>query len=90
MIYPTNSTIGSPPTPAFDAGRKKGVAVDEVLKHDSQDEESVMIDAKIVRVYRMDQAQKGTSKHVIGRSPGGLSNKIHAVVDALGIHFVLN
>ncbi|MDY8022730.1 transposase [Paenibacillus polymyxa] len=32
----------------------------------------------------MDRAQKGQSQQAIGRSRGGLSTKIHAIVDALG------
>lgn len=32
----------------------------------------------------MARAQKGTAKQTIGRSQGGLSTKIHGVVDALG------
>ncbi|WP_209018523.1 MULTISPECIES: hypothetical protein [Paenibacillus] len=32
----------------------------------------------------MGPAQKGASKQAIGRSRGGLTTKIHAVVDALG------
>ncbi|NEU24692.1 IS5 family transposase [Paenibacillus polymyxa] len=60
---------------------------DEVLKHVSldSDEESVMVDATIVRVHQHGSGAKGgKSKQAIGRSRGGLSTKIHAVVDALG------
>jgi hypothetical protein len=32
----------------------------------------------------MDQAQKGSKQAAIGRSRGGLSTKIHVLVDALG------
>jgi transposase len=61
---------------------------DEVLKHVSldPDEESVMIDATIVRVHQHGSGAKGdkASKQAIGRSRGGLSTKIHALVDELG------
>ncbi|WP_413775855.1 IS5 family transposase [Paenibacillus sp. LS1] len=59
---------------------------DEVLKHVSldSDEESVMIDATIVRVHQHGSGAKGGKAQAIGRSRGGLSTKIHAVVDALG------
>ncbi|MGV6934764.1 hypothetical protein ACWA2B_04480 [Paenibacillus sp. CMM36] len=54
--FPTVSRF----TLAFDAGRKAGIW-DEGLEHVSldSDEESVMIDATIVRIHQQDLAQKG-------------------------------
>jgi Transposase and inactivated derivatives len=46
------------------------------------DSESVMIDASIVRVHQHGAGAKGGSN--FGRSRGGLTSKIHAIVDALG------
>ncbi|MFN0221974.1 MULTISPECIES: IS5 family transposase [Paenibacillus] len=49
------------------------------------DSESVMIDASIVRVHQHGSGAKGGKQfQAIGRSRGGLTSKIHAVVDALG------
>ncbi|WP_434784554.1 IS5 family transposase [Paenibacillus polymyxa] len=59
---------------------------DKVLEHVSLDldEESIMIDATIVRLHQHGSGAKGGKTQAIGRSRGGLSTKIHAVVDALG------
>ncbi|WP_419892187.1 IS5 family transposase [Paenibacillus xylanexedens] len=59
---------------------------DAVLKRVSldADEESIMIDGTIVRVHQHGSGAKGGKAQAIGRSRGGLSTKIHAVVDALG------
>src|SRR5271165_6252180 len=49
------------------------------------DNEYAMIDATIVRAHQHSAgAPKGSGDQAIGRSKGGLSTKIHALVDALG------
>jgi transposase len=56
------------------------------------DNEYAMIDSTIVRAHQHSAgAQKSGEDQAIGRSRGGLSTKIHALVDALGnpIDFVL-
>lgn len=63
----------------------------EILKHVAiePDWEQVMIDATIVRVHQ--HCKRGQDRQAIGRSRGGLTTKIHAMVDAfLAIHCVLN
>jgi transposase len=59
--------------------------VEEILAADA-DNEYAMIDSTIVRAHKHSAgAQKKDGKdQVIGRSKGGLSTKIHAMVDALG------
>ncbi|WP_242053834.1 IS5 family transposase [Nostoc sp. FACHB-888] len=52
---------------------------------DDADNEYAMIDSTIVRAHQHSAGAKGGSHtEAIGRSKGGLSTKIHAVVDALG------
>ena len=48
------------------------------------DDEVVIIDASIVRVHQDAAGGKKTGSECIGRSRGGPSTKIHAVVDGLG------
>lgn len=49
------------------------------------DDEWYMVDATIVRAHQHAAgARGGQEKEEIGRSRGGLSTKIHLVVDALG------
>lgn len=58
---------------------------DRILEHVSMepDFESLMIDATIVRVHQHGTGEKrGGLPQAIGRSRGGLTTKIHAVVDA--------
>ena len=61
---------------------------EKVFKHLAQDadNEYAMIDATIVRAHQHSAGGKKSSaeKEDIGKSKGGLSTKIHAVVDALG------
>jgi len=55
--------------------------------------EYAMIDSTIVRAHQHSAGPKKDGKdQAIGRSKGGLSTKIHAMVDALGnpIAFLLN
>nr|WP_155252316.1 IS5 family transposase [Paenibacillus polymyxa] len=59
----------------------------EILKHVAiePDWEQVMVDATIVRVHQHGAGAKGgKDRQAIGRSRGGLTTKIHAMVDALG------
>jgi len=60
----------------------------DILTHVSQDYdgESVMIDATIVRAHPCAAGYKKDSqdREALGRSKGGFTTKIHAVVDALG------
>ena len=59
---------------------------------DQPDMEYAMVDATIVKVHRHGQgAKRGTSRQAIGKSKGGMTTKILALVDALGnlVHFVL-
>jgi transposase len=53
---------------------------------DHPDNEYAMIDATIVRAHQHSAGarKKGDSNEAIGRSRGGLTTKIHAIVDALG------
>jgi transposase len=71
----------------FTRWTKSGVW-EKVFKHLAQDadNEYAMIDATIVRAHQHSAGAKNSSaeKEDIGRSKGGLSTKIHAVVDALG------
>ena len=56
------------------------------------DNEYAMIDSSIVRAHQHSTGAKISRKvQAIGRSKGGLSTKVHAVVDALGnpIDFIL-
>ncbi len=57
----------------------------ELLAEDA-DHEYAMIDATIVRAHQHSAGAKESSaqQEDIGRSKGGLSTKIHGVVDALG------
>jgi hypothetical protein len=48
------------------------------------DFEYALIDGTIVRVHQHGTGAKGDSNHAIGRSRGGLTTKIVALVDALG------
>lgn len=52
-----------------------------------------MIDSTIVRAYACVAGYEKNSaeEHALGRSKGGLSTKIHAIVDALGnpLQFIL-
>lgn len=60
---------------------------------DEPDMESVMIDATIVRAHACSAGYKKDSQdqECLGRSKGGFTTKIHAVVDALGnpLKFIL-
>jgi transposase len=59
---------------------------DAELGHDrDHDNEYMMIDATIVRAHQHSAgARKKNGPQAIGRSRGGLTTKIHALVDALG------
>jgi len=71
----------------FSRWAKTGVwkRIFEVLAEDA-DNEYVMIDATIVRAHQHSAGAKDSCAEAedIGRSKGGLSTKIHSVVDALG------
>ena len=71
----------------FSRWSKKGIweRIFKVLGEDA-DKEYAMIDATIIRAHQHSAgAKRSTSlKQDIGRSSGGLSTKIHAIVDALG------
>jgi transposase len=71
----------------FTRWTKSGVW-EKVFKHLARDadNEYAMIDATIVRAHQHSAGAKNSSaeEEDIGRSTGGLSTKIHAVVDALG------
>nr|WP_235206900.1 IS5 family transposase [Paenibacillus tyrfis] len=60
---------------------------EQILEHISiePDFENVMIYATIVRVHQHGAGAKGAAQfQAIGRSRGGLTTKIHAIVEALG------
>lgn len=61
---------------------------EKLFKHLSEeaDNEYAMIDATIVRAHQHSAGaqERSPAQEDIGRSSGGLSTKIHAVVDALG------
>jgi transposase len=65
---------------------KKGVweQIWAVLKKES-DNESHMIDATIVRAHQDSSRISEKDAHGFGRSRGGLTSKIHLVVDAIGL-----
>nr|WP_245894799.1 IS5 family transposase [Nostoc cycadae] len=70
----------------FSRWSKTGVW-EKVFQHlaDDADNEYAMIDSTIVRAHQHSAGAKGgRQREAIGRSKGGLSTKIHAVVDALG------
>jgi len=70
----------------FNRWAKSGVfeRVFKLLASD-HDNEYMMIDATIVRAHQHSAgAQKKTVRKAIGRSRGGLTTKIHVLVDALG------
>lgn len=71
----------------FSRWSKKGVweKVFQVLSEEA-DNEYAMIDATVVRAHQHSAGAKHSNaeQEDIGRSSGGLSTKIHAVVDALG------
>ncbi|MGH6827244.1 IS5 family transposase [Methyloceanibacter sp.] len=70
----------------FSRWAKRGVwkKLFEMLAADA-DNEYAMIDSTIVRAHQHSAgAQKKNGDQAIGRSKGGLSTKIHAMVDALG------
>lgn len=71
----------------FSRWSKKGVweKIFKVLSEDA-DNEYAMIDSTIVRAHQHSAGAKGScaEQEDLGRSAGGLSTKIHAVVDALG------
>lgn len=71
----------------FSRWAKKGVwqRIFEVLCEDA-DNEYQSIDSSIVRAHQHSAGAAGSSADMedIGRSRGGLSTKIHALVDALG------
>ncbi|WP_292051220.1 IS5 family transposase [Mesorhizobium sp.] len=65
--------------------RKAGVwdrLMDGITK--AHDGKVQMIDTSIVRVHQQDATVKGGQDHCLGRSRGGLTTKIHALVDAQG------
>lgn len=70
----------------FSRWSKKGIweKVFKILSE--EDNEYAMIDSTIVRVHQHGVGAKHSNYYQedIGRSPGGLTTKIHTVVDALG------
>ena len=52
--------------------------------HDDLDREHLMMDSTIVRAHQHSAGAKGAAAQAIGRSRGGLSTKLHLLVDALG------
>jgi transposase len=64
----------------------KGGVFERIFKQlaSDHDNEYMMIDATIVRAHQHAPAQQKNGAQAIGRSRGGLSTKIHALVDALG------
>jgi len=71
----------------FSRGSKKGIweKIFKVLGEEA-DNEYAMIDSTRIRAHQHSAGAKGSTplQEDIGRSRGGLSTKIHAVVDALG------
>ena len=69
----------------FNRWAKSGVfeRVFRLLASD-HDNEYMMIDATIVRAHQHSAGAKKDGAQAIGRSRGGLTTKIHALVDALG------
>jgi len=74
----------------FDRWSKKGIwtSLFEALQSD-RDDEWHSIDSTVNRAHQHAAGAKGgAADHGIGRSRGGLSTKIHLVVDALGLPIV--
>ena len=69
----------------FSRWAKSGVfeRIFKLLSND-HDNEYMMIDATIVRAHQHSAGAKKNGPQAIGRSRGGLTTKIHALVDALG------
>jgi transposase len=85
VTFPKSLAIGTIPT-ADGAWAKSGVwgAILALLTVDA-DNEYAMIDSTIVRAHQHSVgAKKAGEDQAIGKSKGGLSTKIHALVDALG------
>lgn len=61
--------------------------------HDEKDNEAIMLDATIIRAHGCSAGYKKDSQNqeALGRSKGGFTTKIHALVDALGnpLKFIL-
>ena len=51
----------------------------------AHDTTAQMIDTSIVRVHQHEACIAGNQKQDMGRSRGGLTSKVHAVVDANGL-----
>jgi len=70
----------------FNRWRKAGIW-DDILAAitDRRDADVQMLDTTIVRVHQHGSCGKRTSASKVGRSRGGLTTKIHAVVDANGL-----
>lgn len=56
-----------------------------VLRSGAHDTSAQMIDASIVRVHQHGSCVNRNRRQSMGRSRGGLTSKIHAVVDANGL-----
>jgi transposase len=79
----------------FQAWTKKNIWNDTLSYfHKDSDMQEVMIDATIVRAHACSSGYKKDSNEelALGRSKGGFSTKIHAMVDALGnpLKFILS
>ncbi len=77
----------------FAKWRDSGIwkAILQVLVSDA-DKENLSIDSTSIRVHESSNGQKKTKDKAIGRSRGGLTTKIHAIVDGLGnpVQFLLS
>lgn len=56
---------------------------EELIAQDIVDESTLMLDSTTIKVHQWQWRKKGGGE-ALGRSQGGLSTKVHAVVDGLG------
>ena len=83
-IFPSASATGTSSTNVSPVGEERGFRADFQLLASDHDNEYMMIDATIVRAHQHSAGSKKNGEQAIGRSRGGLTTKIHALVDAFG------
>ena len=90
VISLSASVTGKSSTSASAGGRRVFECIFKLLASD-HDNEYMMIDTTIVRAHQHSAGARKNGEQAIGRSRGGLTTKIHALVDALGnpVHLML-
>ena len=71
----------------FKCWSDKGIWADMMMKFSDIDNQEVMLDSTIVRAHACASGyiKDGNTEQALGRSKGGFTTKIHALVDALGL-----